>query len=54
MYIYIRVSQWVTVKGLWLVWFGNTLWFGLGNKILGRESTPEEVEFLKTADSWGQ
>lgn len=24
------------------------------NEVLGRESTPEEVEYLKTADTYGQ
>ncbi|GBG34452.1 Hypothetical Protein FCC1311_106762 [Hondaea fermentalgiana] len=24
------------------------------NEVLGRESTPEEIEYLKTADRWGQ
>ena len=24
------------------------------NKVLGRENTPEEIEYLKTAGGWGQ
>ena len=44
------------------VWFANSHLepiekFGrypTRNKAMGRESTPEEVEFLKNANSWGQ
>ena len=24
------------------------------NEVLGRKNTPEEIEYLKTADRWGQ